>query len=143
MNPGPARDRLAVWTYVDAGEEIPCGDPSVTDAERAAAGQETIADRRRALLPANRGRADRQYSAGGLADGQDVVRVWQPRDPAALRGQVAQAPGSGRNACSGPGFPAAIRNGSAGMTLLVGPATPRRPGLAPGLTARRPPEDTR
>jgi enterochelin esterase-like enzyme len=92
MNAGPTRDRLAVWTYVDAGEEIPCGDPSVTDAERAAAGRDTIAGRWQALLPANRGRAARQYSAGGLADGQDVARVWQPRDPAALRGRVAQAP---------------------------------------------------
>ena len=27
----PAPDRLAVWTYEEAGEEIPHGDPSVTD----------------------------------------------------------------------------------------------------------------
>jgi hypothetical protein len=26
-----ARDRLAVWTYEEAGEEIPIGDPSVSD----------------------------------------------------------------------------------------------------------------
>jgi hypothetical protein len=45
------RDRLAVWTFDDGGEEIPCGEPSVTDAERAAAGRETVAERWRALLP--------------------------------------------------------------------------------------------
>jgi len=32
MHGRPARDRLAVWTCVEHGEEIPCGDPSVTDA---------------------------------------------------------------------------------------------------------------
>jgi len=26
----PGRDRLAVWTYEEAGEEIPSGDPWVT-----------------------------------------------------------------------------------------------------------------
>ena len=41
----PDRDRLAVWTYEEAGEEIPNGDPSVTDAERAAAGRETLEER--------------------------------------------------------------------------------------------------
>jgi enterochelin esterase-like enzyme len=34
----PARDRLDVWTYFEDGEEIPLGNPGVTDAERAAAG---------------------------------------------------------------------------------------------------------
>jgi enterochelin esterase-like enzyme len=43
---GPARDRLDVWTFVRAGEEIACGDPSVSDAERAAAGRETLSERR-------------------------------------------------------------------------------------------------
>src|SRR5215469_3121959 len=81
----PARDRLAVWTYTEHGEEIPLGDPAVTDAERAAAGRETLAERWQALLPANRGRAAGQYAAGGLPDGEDMVRVWLPRDPAALR----------------------------------------------------------
>jgi hypothetical protein len=42
MSARPARDRLAVWTYQEAGEEIPGGDPSVTDAERVAAGRETM-----------------------------------------------------------------------------------------------------
>ena len=40
---GPyARDRLAVWTYVQHGEEIPCGDPSVTDAERCLAARTKV-----------------------------------------------------------------------------------------------------
>jgi len=84
----PVRDRLAVWTYVEAGEEIPCGDPSVTDAERAAAGRETLAQRWRELLEPNRRRAAGQYAAGGLPDGEDVARVWYPRDPAVLRGRL-------------------------------------------------------
>ena len=54
MRARPDRDRLAVCTYEEAGEEIPNGDPSVTDAERAAAGRETLAERFAALLPGNR-----------------------------------------------------------------------------------------
>jgi hypothetical protein len=89
---GPhARDRLAVWTYVQHGEEIPCGDPSVTDAERAAAGRETLAERRRAVLPGSRSRAAAQYSAG-LPGGEDMVRVWRQRDPAALRARLGETP---------------------------------------------------
>ena len=88
----PARDRLAVWTYQDAGEEIPCGDPSVTDAERAAAGRDTLAQRWQELLEPNRRRAARQYAAGGLPDGQDVARVWCPRDPAVLRARLGGMP---------------------------------------------------
>ena len=57
MDGPPSRDRLAVWTYVQHGEEILCGDPSVTDAERAAAGRETLAGRWQAVLPGNRSRA--------------------------------------------------------------------------------------
>jgi hypothetical protein len=45
MSARPACDRLAVWTYEEAGEEIPHGNPAVTDAERSAAGRETIAAR--------------------------------------------------------------------------------------------------
>ena len=86
------RDRLAVWTYEEAGEEIPHGDPSATDAERAAAGRETLAERFAALLPANRSRAARAYAAGGLPDGQDIVRVWLPRDPAELRARMTEPP---------------------------------------------------
>jgi hypothetical protein len=51
MDGPPSRDRLAVWTYVQHGEEIPCGGPSVTDAERAAAGRETLTGRWQAVLP--------------------------------------------------------------------------------------------
>jgi hypothetical protein len=91
MDGRPARDRLAVWTYAEHGEEIPCGDPSVTDAERAAAGRETLAERRRAVLPGSRSRAAAQYSAG-LPGGEDMVRVWRQRDPAALRARLGETP---------------------------------------------------
>jgi hypothetical protein len=57
MHGRPARDRLAVWTYAEHGEEIPCGDPSVTDAERAAPRRETLTERRQAVLPGNQSRA--------------------------------------------------------------------------------------
>ena len=67
MDGPPSRDRLAVWTYVQHGEEILCGDPSVTDAERAAAGRETLAGRWQAVLPGNRSRAAAQYSHRCLA----------------------------------------------------------------------------
>ena len=92
MRARPDRDRLAVCTYEEAGEQIPNGDPSVTDAERAAAGRETLAERFAALLPGNRDRAAAQYTAGGLPDGQDIVRVWQPRDPAELRARLTEPP---------------------------------------------------
>ena len=72
MRAMPCRDRLAVWTFEEAGEEIPNGDPSVTDAERAAAGRETLAERFAAVLPGNRRRAAERYTAGGLPDG----RTW-------------------------------------------------------------------
>jgi hypothetical protein len=92
MRARPDRDRLAVWTYEEAGEEIPVGDPSVTDAERAAAGRETLAERFAAVLPGNRSRAASQYAAAGLPDGQDIVRVWWPRDPAELRARLDEPP---------------------------------------------------
>ena len=88
----PARDRLAVWTYVEHGEEIPLGDPAVTDEERAAAGRETLAERWQALLPGNRSRAAERYAAGGLPDDEDMVRVWLPRDPTALRTRLGGKP---------------------------------------------------
>src|SRR5215475_13528828 len=88
----PAADRLAVWTYSQAGEEIPLGDPSVSDAERAAAGRQTLEQRWQELLEPNRRRAAGQYAAGGLPDGQDVVRVWCPREEAALRGRLGGEP---------------------------------------------------
>jgi enterochelin esterase-like enzyme len=88
----PGRDRLAVWTFEETGEEIPNGDPSVTDVERAAAGRETLAERFAAVLPGNRRRAAERYAAGGLPDGEDVARVWQPRDPAELRARLTDPP---------------------------------------------------
>jgi enterochelin esterase-like enzyme len=86
----PAFDPLAVWTYVEAGEEIACGDPSVTDQQRAAAGRQTVAERSRALLEGNRRRAAEQAAAGRLPDDQDMVRVWWPRDPATLSARLGQ-----------------------------------------------------
>jgi enterochelin esterase-like enzyme len=83
-----ANDRLAILTHTDAGEEIPFGDPSVTDAERAAAGRETLAHRRQELLGSNRRRASGQYTAPGVPDGEETVRVWCPRDPAGLRDRL-------------------------------------------------------
>jgi enterochelin esterase-like enzyme len=78
-------DLFAIRTMTSGGEEIAFSDPYVSDAERAAAGRETVAARMRALLPANRQRALAAYAAGGLPDGQEVVRVWCPREPAELR----------------------------------------------------------
>jgi enterochelin esterase-like enzyme len=78
-------DLFAIRTMTSGGEEIAFSDPYVTDAERAAAGRETVAARMRALLPANRRRALAAYAAGGLPDGQELVRVWCPREPAELR----------------------------------------------------------
>jgi enterochelin esterase-like enzyme len=82
------RDRLGVWESEDHGERVAAGEWLVTDAERAAAGRETIAARFRALLPANRERAAGQYADGGLPDGEELVRVWYPRDAAALAARL-------------------------------------------------------
>jgi enterochelin esterase-like enzyme len=87
----PDPDPLAVWAIVVDGEEIAYGDPAVTDEQRAAAGRETLAERSRALLEANRRRAAAQYAAGELPDHQDVLRVWRPRDPATLRARLGDA----------------------------------------------------
>lgn len=84
-------DPLAVWTYVEAGEEFACGDPSVTDAQRSAAGRETLAARSRSLVDSNRRRAA-EHAAAGLPDGQDIVRVWWPRNPAGLRSRLGSGP---------------------------------------------------
>ena len=74
------------------GEEIPfAADPDVSDARRAAAGRQTVAAWMRALLPENRRRAAAAYAAGGLPDGQEVVRVWCPRDAAGLRARLGDA----------------------------------------------------
>lgn len=45
----------------------------------------------RTRLPAERDRAARQYLAGGLPDGEDTARVWQPRDVAGLRARLGRA----------------------------------------------------
>jgi len=121
MRAMPGCDRLAVWTYEEAGEEIPQGDPWVTDAERAAAGRETLAERFAAVLPANRRRAAERYTAGGLPDGEDVARVWQPRDPAELRAR-APRPARGMDRRPRPG--------------VVGAAASRRARLAARLAWR-------
>jgi enterochelin esterase-like enzyme len=81
-------DPFAVRTMTVAGEEVPFSDPYVTDAQRAAAGRETVAERARALLAANRERAARRYADGGLPDGEDAQRVWHARDPADLRARL-------------------------------------------------------
>jgi len=83
------RDRLAVWDWDSHGEQVAGGDWLVTDAERAAAGRQTVTARFLALLPANRERAARQYADGGLPDGEDLARVWCPRDAAALEARLA------------------------------------------------------
>jgi hypothetical protein len=89
---GTTRDRLAVWEWEEQGEVLAAGDWLVSDAERAAAGRETVAERFRRLLPANRDRAARQYADGGLPDGQDIVRVWFPRDAASLETRLDDRP---------------------------------------------------
>jgi hypothetical protein len=85
-------DSLAVRTMVMAGEEVAVSHPYVTDAQRMAAGRETVAGRTRALLEANRERAAARYAAGWLADGEEVQRVWRARDQSELRWRL----GAGR-----------------------------------------------
>jgi enterochelin esterase-like enzyme len=85
---GAGRDRLAVWEWEKHGERVVAGDWLVSDAERAAAGRETVAGRFRALLPANRERAAARYADGGLPDGEDLARVWCPRDTASLEARL-------------------------------------------------------
>lgn len=80
-------DRLAVRTYVEAGEEIAFGEPGVTDQERSAAGRQTLAERSRELLGTNRKRAAEQLKAP-LPEKEDMLRVWSPRDPGELRARV-------------------------------------------------------
>jgi enterochelin esterase-like enzyme len=84
-------DPFAVRTMTSFGEEIAFSDPYVSDEQRAAAGRETVAGRMRALQPANRGRAAAAYAAGGLPDGQEALRVWCPRDSAALRERLGDS----------------------------------------------------
>jgi enterochelin esterase-like enzyme len=84
-------DPFAVRAMTSAGEEIAFSDPYVSDAQRAAAGRETVAERMRALLPANRQRAAAAYAAGRLPDGQDLQRVWHPRAAAELRERLGKS----------------------------------------------------
>jgi len=84
-------DPFAVRTMMSCGEKIAFSDPYVSDAQRAAAGRETVAERMRALLPENRRRASAAYAAGGLPDGQEVLRVWYPRDAAGLRERLGDS----------------------------------------------------
>jgi enterochelin esterase-like enzyme len=86
---GAGRDRLAVWDWEDDGERVAAGDWLVSDAERAAAGRETITGRFLALLPENRERAARRHADGRLSDGEKAARVWCPRDVAALEARLA------------------------------------------------------
>ena len=81
-------DPFAVRTIIVAGEGVAYSDPHVSDAERAAAGRETVAERTGALLAGNRERAAERYAAGALADGEEVLRVWCARDPAELRDRL-------------------------------------------------------
>jgi enterochelin esterase-like enzyme len=62
MPGGTDADPLEVRTRVSAGEEIAYSDPFTTDEQRAA----------------------ERYAAGGLPDGEDVARVWYPREAAEL-----------------------------------------------------------
>jgi enterochelin esterase-like enzyme len=84
-------DPFAVRTRISGGEEIAMSDPYVSDAQRAAAGRETVAERMRALLPANRRRAAAAYAAGRLPDGQETQRVWHPRKAAELRERLGES----------------------------------------------------
>lgn len=86
---GAGRDRLAVWDWEEDGERVVAGDWLVTDAERAAAGRETVTGRFLELLPGNRERAERQYADGGLPGGAELARVWCPRDAGSLRARLA------------------------------------------------------
>lgn len=85
-------DPFAIRTMTSCGEEIAFSGPSVSDAQRAAAGRETVAERMRGLLPENRRRGAAAYAAGGLPDGQEVLRVWSPRDPAGLSARLGDSP---------------------------------------------------
>jgi len=139
--PGRSGDRLAVSTRRVHGERVAYSDPRTSDAERAAAGRETVAQRFRALLPANREHAAAQYAEGGLPDGQEAARVWFPRDPAALAERLGDQP---LTAWADDGILHVLWRGDAEVAMLAGglqlPLWPvqadasHRPGAdAPGL----------
>lgn len=88
--PSPDRsDRLAVRTFIEAGEEVAFGEFGVTEEERSAAGRQTIAERTRELLCTNRKRAA-EHLATSLPDDEDVLRVWSRRDPSDLRARLGE-----------------------------------------------------
>jgi hypothetical protein len=76
-----------VRTFIDAGEEVAYGDPSVTDQQRTAAGRETVAERSRALLESNRRRAAEQAATGRLP----TTRTWSASGGRATRPPCAPA----------------------------------------------------
>jgi len=84
-------DPLAVRTMTSGGEEMAFSDPFVSDAQRAEAGRETVADRMRTLLPTNRRRGAAAYAEGRLPDGEEMVRVWLPREAAELNARLGEA----------------------------------------------------
>ena len=86
------RDPLAAWTYTEAGEEIADGHlRSLTPSGPRPGGRRwRSAPPRCSRLTGNS--AAEQYAAGGLPEGQDVMRVWRPRAPAELRARLIEPP---------------------------------------------------
>jgi enterochelin esterase-like enzyme len=81
-------DRLAVLVVTVGGEQVAHGHPGVTDAERVAAGRETLAARTAAVIDRNRSDAALRFGRPLPAD-RNHVRVWRPRDPEPLRGHLS------------------------------------------------------
>ena len=133
-------DPFAVRTMTSCGEEIAFSDPYVSDEQRAAAGRETVAGRMRALLPENRRRAAAAYAAGALPDGQEVLRVWCPRDAAGLRERLGD---SRYAAWAEDDILHVLWRGTAEQVVLSGgiqvPLWPVEGTVSPGTTDRRRP----
>lgn len=88
------RDRLALGEYESDGElRVGVADLHVTDAERRAAGVETLAAAERRLRRSNRRRARACWEtrASPLPDGAQLRRVWRPRPLAELRERLGNA----------------------------------------------------
>ncbi len=79
-----------------AGEEVAFSGSHVSDAERAAAGRETVAERTRALLPGNRERAATAWQGEG-------ERVTLAGGVSAPMWPVGGAMGCGRRRCASAG----------------------------------------
>jgi enterochelin esterase-like enzyme len=129
---------------MEAGEEVAYGDPYVSDAERAAAGRETLAERTRALLPANRERAAARYASGEYpADpakrsevrAQEYLPRYKPRRFAAhlsfVSGEVIPWAAAEFPVAGGPWISAGFSNGAA---WAIG-AAQRRPDVFGGVAA--------